>query len=122
MSKTIYITDLDGTLLDNKSLITAKSAGIITKLSQQGALISIATARTPGTVASLMEHTIINLPAITFTGAALWNCSTHSYEWTRPIDRQTADAILNILESHGINPFVYHIADDSVIDACYNGL
>lgn len=42
---TLYITDLDGTLLNKQSAVSEHSAKIINQLIDQGALFSVATAR-----------------------------------------------------------------------------
>ena len=71
--KTLYVSDMDGTLLDNDSLVSPKSAAIISELSRQGTLITVATARTPATVDPLLASTYTCCPAIVMTGAAFWN-------------------------------------------------
>lgn len=55
MNKTLYITDMDGTLLGDDGLVPAESARIISELSHAGAMISVATARTPATVEKLLK-------------------------------------------------------------------
>ena len=55
--KTLYITDLDGTLLDGCSQVSQRSAAIISELSRKGVMISVATARTPATVRPLLAQT-----------------------------------------------------------------
>jgi len=45
MKKTVYISDLDGTLLTSDAEISAKSAEIINRLISKGMLFTVATAR-----------------------------------------------------------------------------
>ena len=71
--KTIYISDLDGTLLGTDSRISQRSASIIDELSVRGALVTVATARTPATVVPLMAHAATGVDYIVMTGAAGWN-------------------------------------------------
>ena len=73
MNRHLFLSDLDGTLLNESSRISDNSSRIISELSHRGALISVATARTPATVDPLMRDTFTTIPAITMTGAALWN-------------------------------------------------
>ena len=55
MNKTLYISDLDGTLLNSRSLVSETSRHMRDHLiEEQGILFSIATLRTPATVALLM--------------------------------------------------------------------
>ncbi|WP_304643331.1 HAD family hydrolase, partial [uncultured Muribaculum sp.] len=79
MKRTLYVTDMDGTLLDDNSRVSPESAEIITDLTQRGALITVATARTPATVNPLLAHTVTSLPAIVMTGATLWDRNTMRY-------------------------------------------
>ena len=53
---TLYITDLDGTLLNDESRVSDESARIISRLSREGCMITVATARTAATVEPLLRH------------------------------------------------------------------
>lgn len=111
MGKTLFVTDLDGTLLGLDSQVSPRSASLITDLTRRGALITVATARTPATVEPLLEHTLINVPAIVMTGAAMWDRDTQRYVeaslMPTPLARETAGEFL----AHGVNPFVYTLTD-----------
>ena len=48
--RTLYVTDLDGTLLDNNSRISERSVKILNGLVDRGVMFTSATARTPATV------------------------------------------------------------------------
>ena len=76
---TLYVTDLDGTLLNNGSMVSDRSAAILADLGADGALITVATARTPATVVPLMAGTGLTLPYIVMTGAATFSAATMTY-------------------------------------------
>ena len=69
---------MDGTLLDNNSLVSPGTAAIISELSRHRVLITVATARTPATVDPLLANTYTRCPAIVMTGAAMWDRETRS--------------------------------------------
>lgn len=48
--KTLYITDLDGTLLDANSQVSAEAVEVLNPMLDDGLLFTVATARTPATV------------------------------------------------------------------------
>ena len=54
-NKTLYVSDLDGTLLNSRSLVSPFTTAALNELIADGMMFSIATARTPATVVALME-------------------------------------------------------------------
>lgn len=109
--KHLFVTDMDGTLLNEHSKVSPVSAKIISNLSRQGALITVATARTPATVEPLLEDTYTSLPAIVMTGAAMWDRNNRSYVNTHPFDGDADRKLLAVMRSEGIEPFVYTFFD-----------
>lgn len=90
---TLYITDLDGTLLGPDSRVSGESARIITDLSRRGALITVATARTPATVEPLLHDTLTTIPAIVLTGASMWDRSRRVYLDPMTLAAGSADSL-----------------------------
>ena len=86
---TLYVSDMDGTLLNRESRVSERSASIISELSRRGALITVATARTPATVEPLLAGTYTSIPAIVMTGSALWDRENQRYIDPRFIDSDT---------------------------------
>ncbi len=120
MSRTLYITDMDGTLLGSDSRVSARSAAILAELSSLGAMVTVATARTPATVVPLLQDCRLTVPAIVMTGAALWNWnrdrnSRHRvgdeasgyFEDEHYIRREDMDILDRAFESVGVYPFRY---------------
>lgn len=77
--KTLYVSDLDGTLLAPEGKLSQTTVTLLNHALYRGAMISIATARTPATVSSLMSGVDFRLPLVVMTGAALWDKSTGEY-------------------------------------------
>ena len=106
---TIYITDLDGTLLNSEGRVGATTAKIISDLCRQGAKITIATARTIATVSPLLADIDFgdNPPKwVLVTGAMTYDPKTGRADFT-PL---TTDRCLRLDEAfarYGLNPFVY---------------
>ena len=79
MPKTLYVSDLDGTLLTSRTEISDESRRLLNEAIACGAQFTIATARTPATVAGLLRGVEMRLPAVVMTGAALWDTRTLKY-------------------------------------------
>lgn len=117
----LFVTDMDGTLLGRDSLVSARSAEIVTRLSREGVPVTVATARTPATVEVLLENTYINIPAIVMTGAALWDRAEQRYT---DVMYPRAEAVARVMEccrKGGVNPFVYVLRDDAMLEVYHNG-
>ncbi len=121
MKHTLYVTDMDGTLLDGDSRVSPRSAEIISRLSQRGTLITVATARTPATVDVLLQHTGIKIPAIVMTGAALWDMQRHCYSHTNFIPAEEISRIVGCFNDTGIAPFVYTIPPGKNLQVYHHG-
>lgn len=112
--RTLYISDLDGTLLGTDSRISPRSAEIISTLTGEGALITVATARTPATVVPLLKGTRTSPPAIVMTGSAFWD--RRAGHFTDP-HFLPAEDVVRTLESclrQQVHPFVYVMAPDNM--------
>lgn len=64
MRRTLYVTDLDGTLLRNDKTISETAADTLNRLIDRGMLITYATARTCHSAARLAKNIDFRLPAI----------------------------------------------------------
>lgn len=118
--RTLYVTDMDGTLLDLYSKVSPESATLIHELSRRGALITVATARTPATVVPLMRDCHTRVPYVTMTGAAVWDPVRAEYVDLTLLDDDTARFVKHVMESHGLHPFVYTITPDRRMLAAYH--
>lgn len=119
--KTLFVTDLDGTLLGSDSRVSAVSARILSELNSRGALVTVATARTPATVVPLLEHTGMRVPAIVMTGASLWDFGTSGYLDPILFPHGVASRTVGEFVSAGVNPFVYTLGDDGRLTVWHNG-
>lgn len=109
---TLYMSDLDGTLLSTDSQISQRSAHIITDLTECGAKISVATARTPATVVPLLAGVRIDVPAVVMTGCATWDRNKGHFEDAFFLSAEEVRTGVDVCERYGISPFVYVMAED----------
>ena len=72
--KTLFVSDLDGTLLDDNSQLSPRTVATLNRIiGELGGLFTVATARTPATVVPLMQEVHATLPFIVIGGSAMWN-------------------------------------------------
>ena len=69
MSKTLYISDLDGTLLGSNQRISEKSSRIINSLVERDMIFSYATARSVHTAKNAAKGLTAKIPLIVYNGA-----------------------------------------------------
>lgn len=119
--KTLYVSDMDGTLLGTDSRVSKRTAEIITSLSRQGVLITVATARTPATVVPLLADTLTLPPAIVMTGAATWERSRACYSNVHFISEKERHDVAAVCHEAGLHPFVYVMDGDSHLTVYHDG-
>lgn len=117
---TLYVTDMDGTLLDDEARVSARSAELLGRMSRQGAQITVATARTPASVQVLLSDTGLRLPAIVMTGAALWDLTDCRYSDIRFVGGDAARDIAAEFARHDVHPFTYQLDRDGVMLDVYH--
>lgn len=123
MSKTLYVSDLDGTLLSTDSRISERSAAIISELSDLGALITVATARTPATVVPLLSQTRTTPPAVVMTGCAYWMRGDEYFRDPHFLPENDVKNALEFCNRHDVQPFVYVMSDDRMsLDVYHSAL
>ena len=120
MATTLYVSDLDGTLLGADSKISQASAAMLNEAIADGALFSVATARTPSTVANLLRDVHTRLPFIVMTGSAMWNPATQSYADVVTIPTDTAMQVMHCFRKNQLPTFIYTLSG-GVIDIYHYG-
>lgn len=71
--KKLYVTDLDGTLLNQSACISPYSEQVLKDLIKQGIHFTIATGRSPFSAFSIMQNIPLNAPVILMNGAAIYD-------------------------------------------------
>lgn len=124
-AKTLFVSDLDGTLLTPDARVSAVSAELLNRAIARGALFTVATARTPATVVPLLKDVMMALPAIVMTGAATWCFETGTYGNLRLLGAEDVSHILSEFRATGVVPFVYAVnrsAVPNLLDVYYDGV
>lgn len=121
MIDTLYITDLDGTLLMPDAAVSAESRAILTPLLQAGLPLSCATARTSYSVMQILEGLPMQLPLILQNGSVLHNPQTNRIVYAAEIEHSAFMRLTELIASFGFNGFVFCVPEDQLI-CCYTEL
>ena len=112
VKKRLYISDLDGTLLNSKKEITTYSKEALNELIAAGVQFSIATARTSATVEKMLEGLHINIPIVLMNGVALYDLKQHAYIDVEYIESTASKEIMSRLSKAQKGGFIYTIDDE----------
>lgn len=112
--KTLYISDLDGTLLSPDSRLSLPTVTLLNHAISEGVLFSVATARTPATVSTLLKDVNLRIPLVVMTGAALWDKESGRYSDVQYFDPHQVGKIIDAYRSpHSGGGFLYTLSSRS---------
>ncbi len=107
MEKTLYVTDLDGTLLNSQDRISPLSIQIINDLVDKGMLFTYATARSLVSASIVTEGLSTKVPIIAYNGAFIFQPSTGEILSQEGFTDDERSRVKTVLESTRISPLVY---------------
>lgn len=116
--KTLFISDLDGTLLRSDSTVSEYTCQVITELMEKGMLFSYATGRPYITAAKATEKLAIKVPVITYNGALILESGTKKVLMRTPFGEEQKQEIFRALGENDICPIVYAYLSDEERVSC----
>lgn len=108
--KTLYISDLDGTLLTSRQTTSEYTNKVINDLTEQGMLFSYATARSLITSKKVTKGLIANIPLIVYNGAFVLNNRTEEIMIANYFDESVQDVFAELFRNE-VYPIVYSVRD-----------
>ena len=119
--KTLYISDLDGTLLSNKSGLKDRAAELISRLSKNGVLFTYATARRFGSAHFRVAKAEIKLPVILMNGVIIADGESGEVIELNGLEHCDLSKIKKAVEEYGEAPIVYSFIDGEQRASYYEG-
>ncbi|XMB86569.1 HAD family hydrolase [Mycoplasmatota bacterium WC44] len=104
--KKLYVTDLDGTLLNSKGRLSDYSFNKIQELIDKDVYVTFATARSLFTAGVVLDHFDFNIPALVYNGGGIIDTSKREFTFINPIDRIVCEEIFKFLTPDKSQPFV----------------
>lgn len=113
--KRLYVSDLDGTLLDNEAQISDETARVLNDYIRQGLQFTISTARTPTTALKIIEKLNLRLPVMMMNGVLIYDMETKRYIKKEAMDTNVVMVLLGLIKVKGLNCFLYGLDDEQFI-------
>ena len=107
MEKTLYVTDLDGTLLNTQDRISPFSIRVINELVEKGMLFTYATARSLVSASKVTQGLSTNIPVIAYNGAFILQPSTGAILYQVKFTKDECAFVREVLNRYRISPLVY---------------
>ena len=108
---TLYLSDLDGTLLRSDQRTSAYTNKTINRLVGEGMLFSYATARSFNTARKATAGLDANIPLIVYNGAFIIDNTTHKLLLRNLFTGEEAATVLRDLLAADVSPIVYCLDD-----------
>jgi len=111
MEKILYVTDLDGTLLNKQDSISSFSIQIINDLVEKGMLFTYATARSLVSASKVTKGLSTSIPIIAYNGAFIFQPSTGEILSKEDFTEEERSRVKEVLNQYHISPLVYSFID-----------
>lgn len=108
--RTLYVSDLDGTLLRSDETISEESAKIINQFVSKGGLFSFATARSLGTSKKVTKGLDARIPVIVYNGVFVMDYKTNEVLIANYFGKEIK-SVLNDIVDNEVYPIVYSYID-----------
>ena len=111
MPRTLYVSDLDGTLLRHDETLSPYTARVINCLAEKGVIFSFATARSRITACKVTGDITANIPIVVYNGSFVMEKVSGRHLYANLFADGEAKEILDLLISREIYPIVYSHID-----------
>jgi Cof subfamily protein (haloacid dehalogenase superfamily) len=105
--KILYVTDLDGTLLNCNDSLSEYTVKTINNLMERGMCFSYATARSLSSASVVTKGLKMNIPVIIYNGSFIVNPNTDERLFSLYFNEQEKEMVKNFLTNHSVYPLVY---------------
>jgi len=105
--KTLYVTDLDGTLLNSKDKLSEYTIETLNRLVDKGMCFSYATARSLSSASIVTNGLITSMPVIIYNGTFIINPNTKEKLFSLFFSEQEKKVVMDVLGGYSIYPLVY---------------
>lgn len=109
--KTLYVSDLDSTLLNSKAELSDFTKETLNNLSNKGAMFSFATARSAKTAAAVTKGFIGSTPMVVYTGTFIADPRTTDVIASNTMTEKEVAEVKDAVSKFGFVPIVYSMVN-----------
>ncbi|GAB5082188.1 Cof-type HAD-IIB family hydrolase [Hominimerdicola sp. 21CYCFAH17_S] len=112
--KTLYISDLDGTLLNDSAELSEKSRQLLNCATENGTMFTAATARTLASARVILKGLTLKIPIILMNGVLIYDFNAEEYIFKAVLGTDTVKKIISALRECAADAFMYTIEKNSM--------
>ena len=102
----VFITDLDGTLLNDDGQLSGESRNILTDLIDKGVKFTVASARSIDSIREVIKDLPLNMPIIEFNGSYISDYHSGEKLFVNHMNRSYNEKIYNIIERYDVSMII----------------
>jgi Cof subfamily protein (haloacid dehalogenase superfamily) len=111
----LVLSDVDGTLVTPDKTLTARAVQAVTRLRDAGIMFALTSARPPQALTRFVEPLGLETPLGAFNGGLIVDAQMRILE-TKEIAKELSAPVINVLEEHGMDIWVYQGENWFVLD------
>ena len=111
MNDTLYLSDLDGTLLRSDQTLSPYTCMVLGRLVEAGVHVSYATARSIDTAARVTKGIGVDIPVIVHNGAFIVDSVTRRPLWSAKFTPEEEETVYSAFLRRGLFPLTYAVID-----------
>lgn len=108
---TLYVSDLDGTLLDSGGKLKPRAADMLDRFIENGAQFSYCTARGLSTAGEIMSAVNLKTPVVLMNGVYIYDPVTGEYPVRHTFSPKSRGLLKQAIEENGETPLVFAFID-----------
>ncbi len=119
--KTLYISDLDGTLLQPNVELSPTTIRILNELIDQGMLFTVATARSIASVKTILKEVPVSVPLVLMNGVCIYDLQKSDYIKIETLPKESVSRLMALIQTYQLKGFAY-IIKNGVMSTYYEDL
>ena len=111
----LYISDLDGTLLNRSAELSEYAKSTLNALIAGGLNFSVATARTLATADKILDGLELRIPIVLMNGVLVYDTGRKCYLKMHTLQPKTVAAVIQVLQMFEVTGFLYELRNEELV-------